>query len=296
MSLIFRALTAEPWAIVPANLELIARIAQRHHNAVDPSKGEPEYQRRDYLQMAGPGAQPIPGAQRAYAIDGVAVIPVIGPIFPRANMMTAYSGATSVTMLQNDFKVALDNSAIGAIMLMIDSPGGAVSGIKAFADQVAAGSKKKRTVAYVSGAACSAAYWIATAASEISMDPTAMVGSIGVVAAIPVQVAPDSNGEMWIEVVSTNAPNKRPDPTSEDGRAEVVTMLDDLEHMFVADVARGRKVSTETVLAEFGKGGVKIGSKAVKAGMADRVRSYDAELADMRRQVANERKLNQLKQ
>ena len=95
--------------------------------------------------------------------------------------------------------------------MLLDSPGGQVSGINAFADIVAAGTKKKYTTAFVAGSAASAAYWIASAASEIAMEGTGMVGSIGVVAAIPVQVAPDGGGDIWIEIVSSNTLNKRPD-------------------------------------------------------------------------------------
>ena len=246
--------------------------------------------------MAGPGAQRLAGTSRAFLVDGVAILPITGPIFPRANMMTEYSGATSINTLTDDYRKALDSSDVGAILLLVDSPGGAVSGINAFADIVAAGAKKKYTTAFVAGAAASAAYWIASAASEIAMERTGMVGSIGVVAAIPVQVAPDAAGDLWIEIVSTNAPNKRPDPVSEDGRIEIVATLDAVEKQFVADVARGRKTTVEKVLAEFGRGGVKVGADAVKAGMADKVQSYDAALNALRRMVANQRKLAALRQ
>jgi len=295
MSRVFNALTAEPWAIIPSELQKIAAIVQRH-DMPDAAHAVPEYVKRDYELMAGPGAQKIPGAQRAYAIDGVAVLPLVGPIFPRANMMTEMSGATSVTMLQNDYRAALLNPEIGAILLLIDSPGGAVSGINAFADAVASGKQKKPTVSYVSGTAASAAYWIASATGEIAIDRTGIVGSIGVVAALPVQVAPDASGELWVEIVSSNAPNKRPDPVSEEGRAEIVATLDAIEKQFVADVAKGRKVSVEKVLSDFGQGGVKVGADGVKAGMADKVQSYDATLNSLRKMVANQRKLAALKQ
>jgi ClpP class serine protease len=245
MSRVFQALTAEPWAIVPAELQKIAAIVQRHATP-DAAKGEPEYQKRDYLLMAGPGAQRLAGTSRAFLVDGVAILPITGPIFPRANMMTEYSGATSINTLTDDYRKALDSSDVGAILLLVDSPGGAVSGINAFADIVATGAKKKYTTAFVAGAAASAAYWIASAASEIAMERTGMVGSIGVVAAIPVQVAPDAGGDLWIEIVSTNAPNKRPDPISEDGRSEIVATLDAVEKQFVADVARGRKTTARS--------------------------------------------------
>jgi ClpP class serine protease len=295
MSRVFQALTAEPWAITPDALQMIARVVARH-DLPDASKGEPEFVKRDYQIMAGPGAQRLAGAQRAFVIDGVAILPVTGPIFPRANMMTEMSGATSVTMLQNDHRLALTNPDVGAILLLMDTPGGAVSGINAFADAVAMGAKKKYTAAYVSGMAASAGYWIASATNEIILDRTSVVGSIGVVAAVPVQVAPDAGGDIWIDIVSTNAPNKRPDVTNEDGRAEIVSTLDAIEKQFVADVARGRKTTAAKVLADFGQGGVKVGADGVSAGMADKVQSYEMTLNAMRKMVANQRKLAALKQ
>lgn len=295
MTLAMRALTAEPWAIEPSWLPLLSAIAQRNSSAPEVEAAK-EYQKRDYELMAGPGAQKLAGSHRSYLIDGVAVIPVTGPIFPRANMMTEMSGATSITTLQNDYRSALNNADVGAIMLIIDSPGGAVSGVNAFADLVFAGSKKKRTVAFVAGQASSAAYWIASSAAEIVLERTGIVGSIGVVVAMSKQKEPDANGYVDIEIVSSNAPNKRPDPESEEGRGEVVAMLDAIEGLFIADVARGRGVSVSKVKSDFKRGGVDIGAAAVALGMADRVQSQEATLSALRRSVASQRKLASLKQ
>lgn len=290
------AITGEAWAITEGGLAQITAVVRRHQaGAAVPDEGEPAYLKRDYQVMAGPGAQRLPGTSRAFVIDGVAIIPITGPIFPRANMMTEMSGATSVSTLTEDYRTALSNPEIGAIILQIDSPGGAVSGINALADVVLAGQKKKYTMAYVSGAAASAAYWIASSASEIALERTGIVGSIGVVSAVPAQVAPDRDGEMVVEIVSSNAPKKRPDPLSDAGRADIVGMLDAIESQFIADVARGRRVSTDKVKSDFGQGGVRVGADAVKAGMADKVQSYESALAAMRRKVANERKLSALK-
>jgi ClpP class serine protease len=294
MSRAFQALTAEPWAIEPSWLPLLAALAQRNHTApeVEAAKG---WQARDFDLMAGPGAQRLPGSQRSYVVDGVAIIPITGPIFPRANMMTEMSGATSITTLMADYRSALANNEIGAVVLLMDTPGGAVSGINSFADAVAAGNKQKPTVAHVTGAAASAGYWIASSAGEISIERTGMVGSIGVVAALSKQVEPDSDGMIEVEIVSSNAPNKRPDPTSEAGSAEVRSMLDAIETLFIADVAKGRNVSTDAVVAGFGGGGVKIGAAAKSAGMVDKVQSQEATINGMRRMVANQRKLAALK-
>src|SRR4051794_12617225 len=99
MSRAFRAMIAEPWAIVPAELQKMAAIVQRHDLSESSSKEAPDYVKRDYQVMAGPGAQRLAGTSRTFLVDGVAVMPITGPIFPRANMMTELSGATSVSTL-----------------------------------------------------------------------------------------------------------------------------------------------------------------------------------------------------
>lgn len=254
---------------------MLAAIAQRKTSAPELEAAR-EWTKRDYQIMAGPGAQKLGGAHRAFIVDGVGVLPITGPIFPRANLLTEMSGATSIAMLQHDHGIMLANRDVRRIMLLIDSPGGAVSGIADFTMRVASGATRKETRAYVSGAAASAAYWIASAASHISLDRTALVGSIGVVAAVPKQVQPDQDGVVAVEIVSSNAPKKRPDPQSDDGLNVIRESLNALEAVFVSDVAKGRKVTTRKVLEDFGQGGVLIGAAAVKAGMADTVQTQSA--------------------
>jgi hypothetical protein len=53
--------------------------------------------------------------------------------------------------------------------------------------------------------------------------------------------------------------------------------------MFVADVARGRGVTVETVRSEFGQGRMVMARDAVKVGMVDRVATFDETLARMER-------------
>jgi ClpP class serine protease len=286
---IFQALTAMQWAIDPAWLPLLSALAQRNTSAEE-VKAADGWTKRDFEAMAGPGAQRLAGSDRSYVVDGVAVIPITGPIFPRANMLTQMSGATSISGLQRDYSAALENNDVGAIMLLIDSPGGTVSGINAFAESLAAGSKKKFTSAYVAGGASSAAYWIASAASEIALDSTGHVGSIGVVAAISKQVEPDSDGYISVEIVSSNAPEKRPDPTTEDGVNSVRSMLDAMEAEFLSAVAKGRKTTVAKVKSDFKRGGSAVGKEAVTLGMADRVESQSVTMNSLRKMVANQRR------
>jgi hypothetical protein len=77
---------------------------------------------------------------------------------------------------------------------------------------------------------------------------------------------------------------KRPDPTTEDGKAEIQRTVDALGEIFVGTVARNRGVSADTVLSDFGRGGVYVGQAAVDAGLADEVGSYESVLAGMMQQ------------
>jgi ClpP class serine protease len=162
----------------------------------------------------------------------VAVIPVCGPIFRRANMLSEVSGATSIQVLAQDFNAALANDDVKSIVLEIDSPGGEVTGVSEFAEMVFAARGTKPIVAYVGGDGCSAAYWIASACEHIVVADTAIVGSIGVVRAIP---NPGAGTASAIEIVSSQSPNKRPDVKTSKGRAVFQAEVDALADVFVVD-------------------------------------------------------------
>lgn len=294
MTLAFRELCSELWAITPDWLQVLAALSQRDrdHPAVigaykdDQGRKEPTpVERFAGIQFhAGPTrALPGQGSGRAVVAGNVALLPVLGPIFPRANMMTHMSGATSLSEASRDLVAAWNDDSVEAILQVVDSPGGAVSGLAAFADMIYEGRGRKPMAAYVTGTGASAAYWIAAASPRITIAKTALLGSIGVVAGVSKQVQPDRSGHMMIEVVSSNAPKKRVDVTTDEGYAEIRTNLDSLEAHFVADVARGRGVTKEKVLADFGQGGCFVGKEAVSAGMADGVESFDTALSRMSR-------------
>jgi hypothetical protein len=68
------------------------------------------------------------------------------------------------------------------------------------------------------GHGASAAYWIASAADEVVVAPTAIVGSIGAVMAISDRTkADEARGVSTIEIVSSQSPKKRLSPTSAEG-------------------------------------------------------------------------------
>ena len=198
--------------------------------------------------------------------NAVAVIDISGVITPYSNILSMLFGGTSISAIEQQFEQALGDPEIDGIVLRIDSPGGIITGVEELASTIFAARGVKPIVAYAYGNAASAAYWIAAAADKIVAGPTTMLGSIGVAMAVP------KNRDMgWVEFVSSNAPNKRLDPESNEGRTSIQARLDAMEAEFIGAVARFRDVSTDDVLSQFGAGDVLPAREAVRSGMADLV-------------------------
>lgn len=255
-----------PWAITPEALQQILDISTREHLP-------------DFEAVAARKARRLDGAESVRIREnGVAVISITGPVFRYADFFTEISGGATIESLSRDFNAVLNDPSISAILLNIDSPGGEVAGVNEFAQMVFEARGRKPIVAYVDGLGASAAYWIASAAHEIVADATALIGSIGVVAAVP---NPDKKSAREVEFVSSQSPKKRPNPNTESGKDQIQALVDDLAEVFVETVARNRGVSARTVLGEFGQGAVLVGQKAVDAGLADRMGSFEEVVADL---------------
>ena len=271
------ALRSEPWAILPDYLRaaeaILARAPEAEVLRQLAADGHAERHQETLRAVAALGER-IEGTRRATLRDGVAVVPLLGVMAPRADQMQISSGGTALDTLAADLRTVEASPDVREVLLLVDSPGGQVTGTAALAG-VVAGARKPIT-AYVQGSAASAAYWVASQAREIVTDATGRLGSIGVVVSIGRQVGPDRDGWQYHEIVSSGAPDKRPDPTTEDGRLGVTSLLDSLEREFVDAVAAGRRVSAETVRRDFGRGGTLAGREAVSAGMADRIDSLEA--------------------
>jgi capsid assembly protease len=225
----------------------------------------------------GPG-RPLDGAQKATARGGIATIPIIGPIFRYSDWMTSFLELTTVESIARDLGVALSDSSVRGVLLEIDSPGGMVSGTGELAGMISAASALKPVVAYVSNYGASGAYWLSSAAQHIAVAPQAMLGSIGTIFTVS---DPTKENPNRVVFVSDQSPDKRPDPTTEKGRAQFQKLVNDLTSIFVADVARNRQKTPEVVLENFGRGGLLVGEKAIAAGMADSIGTYESVLHDM---------------
>ncbi|UVM54289.1 S49 family peptidase [Pseudomonas sp. B21-012] len=256
---------SQPWLMLPDALDNLLAISDR--------MGDP-------VALATKRGERLEETRSVSLRNGVAVVPVIGPIFRYANLFTEISGATSTQVLATDIQRALDDPKVKAIVLNIDSPGGVASGINELAEMIFAGRSRKRIVAYIGGTGASAGYWIASAASEIVIDEASLAGSIGVVVEAVVENE-SASGRKRYQIVSRNAPNKRLDLSTEEGRSKLGETIDALGDVFVSKVARNLGVDAETVPEMGDHGGLRVGADAVKHGLAHRVGSLEALLTEL---------------
>jgi len=260
------SLLNEPWLIEEAWLEMMVQSFLGSDMPTDPKMLEVLKSER------------LMGTRSASIRGSKAIVPIHGPIFSRSNILTEWLGIGMVLGdVTSDIQKILDNPDVESILLDIDSPGGTVTGINEASNFIAEASKEKPITAYVGGVGASAAYWLASAADEIVLDATSRVGSVGVVVAYP---NPQEDNDGYIEIVNTASPNKRPDVSTEQGKKVVTAELDDLADVFIATVASNRGVSESVVRSDFGKGGVLVGQKAISAGMADRLGSFEELMAE----------------
>ncbi|SIQ37230.1 S49 family peptidase [Aquipseudomonas alcaligenes] len=270
MSRAFELAAAQPWMMLPAQLDALMSIADR--------QGDPE-------ALEARLGRPLDNTRAVTVRDGVAIIPVVGPIMRYANLFTRISGATSTQELATDFQTALDDPKVKAIILNIDSPGGEANGINALSDMIFAARGKKPIKAFGGGSVASGAYWVASSADELVIDDTALLGSIGVVLEV-VTEEPREGKKRWT-ITSSNAPNKRPDLATEEGRAVVAKNIDALSEVFVAKVARNLGVAADKVPAMGDHGGLLVGATAVNAGLAHRLGSLESLIAELAGPASN---------
>lgn len=199
-----------------------------------------------------------------------AVIKVAGVLTGEPNWFYLLTGIGNTTYRDIRAAIALveGDSRIKRAKMYVNSPGG-----EATADWVetvkAVASASKPIDVIVENLAASAAYGIATQGASITArNEASEVGSIGVVQRI---AKPSELSRM--EITSSNAPNKRPNPETPEGEAVIRKTLDSLESIFIDYVAKGRGVGTDVVKTDFGRGGVLLAEEALKVGMIDAIAS-----------------------
>lgn len=165
-----------------------------------------------------------------------------------------------------------------AVVLRIDSPGGEAAGATWI-------HRKLRSLrqsygvplyAYADESACSAAYYIASAADELWLPDTGTVGSIGVIATLFDRTIMNRKQGLNIELVTSGAfkaDGHADRPITSGIRQRMLYRVLKLARVFWRSVAKVRGTSPDAIAAL--QAGVFIGKDAVDVGIADGVSSWD---------------------
>jgi len=211
----------------------------------------------------------------------IAVLPLFGTILHRMGGLQEMSGGTSTERFANWFRSAMNDQAIKSIVIDVESPGGTVNGVPELADEIFQGRSTKNIVAVANAQAASAAYFLASQASELVAIPSAEVGSIGVFAAhMDVSKAAEAEG-VKISIVSAGKYKTEAnpyEPLSEEARAAIQEKVNGFYAMFVNAVARGRDTTSEEVRNGMGQGRMLLAADAKQANMVDRVATMERTL------------------
>lgn len=282
-ALILDAVFNRPWAIMPSTFASLKMIVRRH------MRGE-RLSAEEVGQRIGSAKRE--QAARAEAKSGVnsggviAVIPIHGIIDHRARMVEDSSSGvgTSTELVGRYFDAAVADSNVGAILLDVDSPGGSVAGVQELSDKIYAARGTKPIVASANDLMASAALWIGSAADEITVTPSGLVGSVGVIAE-HVDFSKSLEQEGIKPTLITSSPFKAEgnpyEPLGDEARAEIQRQVDLYHGEFVGALARNRSLPAAMVEANFGKGRVMKADEAARAGMVDRVESFEQTVARM---------------
>lgn len=229
---------------------------------------------RPKLAASLPGARPMAASDpENYAVVGsVAQICVEGVLSEEPDFWAWLFGmdGTTYSDIRDAFALAAADPLVKSVVLDVSSPGGYCDGLF---ETLGAIESFAKPITVQASMACSAAYALAAMAGPITaLGPASCFGSIGVACSY----AFDADTEI-VDVTSTAAPNKRPDPRTPEGKAVIVAELDAIHELFADAIARGRSSATgktytvDQVNADFGGGATMLTEAAKAAGLIDKM-------------------------
>jgi protease-4 len=174
-----------------------------------------------------------------------------------------------------------EDEDIKAIVVRIDSPGGAVGPSQEIYREIRKTVETKHVIASMGAVAASGGYYVACAANGIVANPGTITGSIGVIMGYTnFRQLLDKIG--MVPVVIKSGPYKDTgSPTREmreDEREILQSLTNDIHDQFVSAIAEGRQMDRSQVAAA-ADGRIFSGEDAKARGLVDRLGNYEDALA-----------------
>lgn len=209
---------------------------------------------------------------------GVSIISIVGSLVNRGAWVGASSGLVSYEGIAAQLLDATNDAEVRAILLDMDSYGGEASGMTSIADAVHAAAKIKPVLAVANDSICSAAYAIASQATEIWCSPSSFVGSVGTIVVHIDQTAAmerDGRKATIIRSGAKKAIGSGIEPLSDEAKDHLTDVVMTYNALLLKTVERGRGNKFTASHGEKAEGAVFIGAKAISEGLADKIGSFE---------------------
>lgn len=190
--------------------------------------------------------------------EKIAVVRIEGPIIDSKNAI-------------EEIKDYAKDQSVKAIVLRVDSPGGAVAPSQEIYEEVRKAVLKKKVVVSMGSVAASGGYYISSPATRIIANPGTLTGSIGVIMEIPNLEGLMNKVGVKTEVIKSGRHKDMASAFRGIGKEERVILqdvLDDVHDQFIKAVAEGRKMLPDDV-KKLADGRIFTGRKALEAGLID---------------------------
>jgi signal peptide peptidase SppA len=207
-------------------------------------------------------------AEQPWVADGVAYIPVGGAIGKNLRPFDRGTGAVDVGDIERELTQFEEDPRVRGIILMMDSPGGMVTGTPELAAVIQ--KVQKPIYAFSDGMIASGAYWIAASTDGIFTTMSASVGSIGVFLPWVDQTKAFEAKGLKVELIKAGKLKGMGFPgtaLSDDQRAHLQERVDQIYGMFQAHVTATRPGVEEASM----QGQTFLAHDSVKRGLVDAV-------------------------
>jgi protease IV len=229
------------------------------------------------VAVAGPTDRRAPREQ-------VSLIELNGQILDAPQAFLA--GVITPTMVRQRLEEAANNPRVGAVVLRVNSPGGAVAASQEIAETIAA--HPTPVVLSMGDSSVSGGYYIATGADAIVAHPGSQTGSIGVIFSLLdySELLDDLGVEFDVITSGEHKDMFVPGRLDDERRGMVQEMSDQYYEQFVEAVAEGRDMDVDEV-RELATGEIFTGEQAYELGLVDELGGLStavevaADLADL---------------
>jgi protease-4 len=179
------------------------------------------------------------------------------------------------------------NKNIKAIVIKINSPGGAVVPSQEIYREILKTRKSKKIYAYMQSVAASGAYYVASACNKIIANPGTITGSIGVIIEF-------TNFEKLFNKLGINAvvvkSGKFKDvgnpfrPATDEDKKLLQTVINSIYNQFLSDVSKGRNIPL-LQLKKIADGRIFTGTQALNLKLVDKLGNFSDLIALIKKEV-----------